>query len=231
MTTATHGIMAHKFPDFNPNLQGIVYCKISEGKNYYPQFKSWWDKCGGVCRRGIYQYADISYSVADNVSFMVQWLGAYAGGQSAVQTEPIIFYANYGWSLSNIQLYISYLKSECLPKSAPKPLVYITNKIWTQIYKGDDANLVAWNIAQEADLCISDWASAQPMPVGSFGGVKCWEYANGKLQLKTQSSDLFTPNEVVVVPPPPDPTDPPVEPSTGCLGAIAGFFGKTIVDK
>jgi len=218
MATATKGIMGHKYPDFNPAQQGIVYCKISEGKNYFPQFKTWWDKCGGVCRRGIYQYADISIPVADNVSFMVQHLSNYAGGMDAVKTEPIIFYANYGWSLTNIQLYINYLWDECLPKTAPKPMVYITPKIWTQIYKGDDANTVAWNIAQKADVCVSAWDVELPVTFGSFPYPKAWEYGNGKLQVKSQPGDTFVPNVITPVDPVTDPvipgTDPVVTPVT-----------------
>jgi hypothetical protein len=81
-------------------------------------------------------------------------------------------------------------------------MVYITPKIWTQIYKGDDANLVAWNIADRADLCISAWDVTQPATFGSFPYPKAWEFANGQLQVKIAASDLFTPNAIAPTTPP-----------------------------
>ena len=200
---ATSLIFAHRFPDFVPGNWGGVYCKISEGKDYYPQFKVWWDKCGGVTRRGIYQYPKITsdVSVADNVSFMLQHLANYAGGQSAVQDLPILIYCNANMNLTQIGSYLDYLYKEVLSfPDPPKPILYMQPSKWNQVNQGPNANSVSWNIAQMADVCSSDYQSVLPANIMPFGKPKMWEFASGKLQYDVYGE--FLPNENPFIPVP-----------------------------
>jgi len=204
------GYFWHLHQDFIPSKYDFAYFKISDGKNYNAPFKDAWDKAGAISK-GIYQRPIITadVSLADNVSFMVQHVSNYAGGQSALATLPIIFNAEYNMSLIEIQSYISYLWKELLNPTYPKPMMYITAKRWAEIQKGDDAVNISYNISKAANICLSDWTISIPGKVIPAITITGWEYGMGLLQYSSTGSFTVVPREVT--PPVDGGNDIPVE--------------------
>ena len=194
------GYFWHLHTDFVPSKYDFAYFKISEGKTYNAAFKEAWDKAGAI-QKGIYQRPIISASVsiADNVSFMVQHVSNYAGGQSALATMPIIFNAEYNMNLVEIQSYINYLWTELLRPNYPKPMMYISAKRWLEIQKGNDAGNISYNISKIVDVCLTDWILPIPAKISPVVLIKGWEYDKGLLQY--DPNGVFTAVIREIVPP------------------------------
>lgn len=236
------GIMQWKYPDLPPKNQGFVYYLIndkSNPKNPNPYFGELWS-LGAGAKRGIYQFPVVNakHSVADNVSFMQYFLSSLAGGINNAKDMPIMFLGLY-LSLDQINEYLGYLKLHIYGENAgwPKPLIYLTPENWASKLKGENFELVAKNIVDQADICLSDWKCTLPGKVYPWDTVRGWEYGtqatNGGL-LQYDPDGVFLANENPL--PPTDPVDPPVDdpdnpPVTGAASVVINVTGNVTVNQ
>lgn len=183
------GYFWHVLPNTVPTICSVGWFRINNPENPKLEeagFKVAWDGARGI-KRGIYQVPKLvgtSITVADNVSFALQHISNYAGGQSVVKEAPYMFRAEYNMNLTQINEYLGYLWDEILNISgAKRPLMLISAGRWKEIQKGDNAPNVSKWIADKTDVCLIDYkAELPPLELTPKIAVKAWNYDPGFLQ-------------------------------------------------
>lgn len=212
------GYFYHLHPDFIPTDYDFCFVRAVIGTSVDPSFYENWNKVNHI-RRGIYQnpFVTPENDAYQHASWLVDTINNIQGDLWKVM--PIVINATaLHVDLMFLDTWLSRI-NEQLPQPFPKPLVYISPKVWSTIIDVPDGQLFVARILQKAGIFWSEWNVSTPRLAQycTKQDVQYWEYTKGVIQ--NSATGVFTAQPTILTPTPTQTNHPT---STKTISNITG---------